>query len=148
MKLINEIKMKNANANGMRIESFCAGNLSVLVCQLFISFSFSLFVSNLSKSFLLAFTLSAFTSQLFFTLILFVFFVFNSVIFVFTFFCILFHFHSLFLKNGSPHEEMSSVSGLLFFLCPLLCLRNMYVATVLVTSPMMGSFLSFSEGVS
>jgi hypothetical protein len=31
---------------------------------------------------------------------------------------------------------------------PLLFLINMYVATVLVTNPMMGSFLCFSEGVS
>jgi hypothetical protein len=56
-----------------------------------------------------------------------------------------FCFHSFFLKNGSPHEEKFSVPGSL--LPPLLCLINMYVATVLVTKAMMGSFLSFSDGV-
>jgi hypothetical protein len=35
---------------------------------------------------------------------------------------------------------------LLFCLGPLLCLRNMYVPTVLVTNPMIGSFMSFSDG--
>ncbi len=55
--LINEIKMRNAtaSANGMKIESFCAGDLSALACRLFISFSSSLLVSDLFK-FLLAFT--------------------------------------------------------------------------------------------
>jgi hypothetical protein len=83
MKLIKEMKIKNVNANGMKLESYCAGNSSVLVCRLLISFSFSLFVSDLFKSFLLAFTLSALTFQLSFALILFVFFSFNPVIFVF-----------------------------------------------------------------
>ncbi len=34
-----------------------------------------------------------------------------------------FHCHSFFLKNGSPHEEKSSVPGILR--PPLLCLMNM-----------------------
>ena len=34
-----------------------------------------------------------------------------------------FHFHSFFLKNGSPHEETSSVPEFCFG--PLLCLMNM-----------------------
>jgi hypothetical protein len=48
MNLINEIKMRDAtaSANGMKIESFCAGDFLVLVCRLFISFLFSLLVSD------------------------------------------------------------------------------------------------------
>jgi hypothetical protein len=104
MNSINEIKMRNAtaSANGMKIESFCAGDLSALACHLFISFSSSLLVSDLFKSFLLAFTFSAFTFQLSFTLVLFVFFVFKPAILVFTVFLLSFSLSLLFFEKWFP----------------------------------------------
>jgi hypothetical protein len=84
--------MKNANAKGMEIEYFCVGNFSVLVCCLFISFCFSLSVSDLFLWLLLyLFSLSSSSSlsfSLFFLFSLFPFF--NPVIFVSTFFLLSF----------------------------------------------------------
>jgi len=56
-----------------------------------------------------------------------------------------FCFHSFFLKNGFPYEEKLSV---LWWVFPFrLCWRSIYVETVLVTKAIIGSFLSFSDGV-
>ncbi len=56
-----------------------------------------------------------------------------------------FHFHSLFLKNGSPHGDKFSSCD--FSLAFLLCLTSIYVESVFVTRDIIGSFLSFSDGV-
>ncbi len=169
MKLTNERRIKNANANGMKIESFCVGNVLLLVCclsffcflflfQIFLNLFIPAFIFDLFKSFILAnLFISAFTFHLFKSFILdftfsatytfqFLFLLLFS--FVCTNFLLSFSLSLLFLKNGSPHEEKSCVSRLVVRFGPLLCLIKMYVATVLVTNPMMGSFLSFFQGVS
>ncbi len=56
-----------------------------------------------------------------------------------------FHFHSFFLKNGSPQgDRLFSLCSSLAF---LLCLTNIQVEMVFVTNAIIGSFLSFSDGV-
>ncbi len=126
------------------VESSSAGNLSLLACRLFTSFSILIF--DFSRSFLMAFALSTFTFQLSFTLVLFVVFAFNVFISVVTILLFLFSLLlSLYLfEKWFPHEEKSPRPGLLFRFGPSLCLINMYVATILVTNAMMGFLLSFS----
>ena len=56
-----------------------------------------------------------------------------------------FYLHSFFLKNGSPPgDKFSSCDLSLAF---LLCLTSIYVESVFVTRAIIGSFLSFSDGV-
>ncbi len=56
-----------------------------------------------------------------------------------------FYFHSFFLKNGSPHGDKFSSCD--FSVAFLLCLTSIYVESVFVTRAIIGSFLSFSDGV-
>ena len=139
------------------------GSVTDASVSILLSTGFSFSTLNSSRVFSMAFTSSAFA-------VIFVFVVFNSDSslhcsllclrfhfeshFLICFFCTgcSFHFagcnhyfHSFFLKNGSPHgDKFSSRDVSLPF---LLCLTSIYVESVLVTRAMIGSFLSFSDGV-
>ena len=82
----------------------------------FFCFHFSVFCSFCFRSFNIL-------SFYFFCFYLPAFVHFLSLCFCFWICCLCLHFHSFFLKNVSPHD--GKFSGLLFRLCPLLCLRNM-----------------------
>jgi len=124
MKKKLEMKIK------MKLKLFASGEFLSLLVHFYLCFSFTwcpLFLSLFIVSFCLSlprYVRLAFRLSLLLSLSLFLF------------------------KKWFPHEEKSSIFWLLFCLGPLLCLRNMYVATVLVTNPMIGSFMSFSDGVS
>ncbi len=132
------------NADEMKIVKFAVSALGTFYIDLAVFLFSSLFFLRLSLSLpLLSLCDVVFLCWLF--LIMSLMLLYPCFHFFFSYFCIRSHFHSFFLKNGFLHEEKSSVPGSL--LPPWLCLINMYVATVLVTKAMMGSFLSLSDGV-